>query len=222
MLIPIAGILWQGLEYASVPLPLKELRECDNTNYIKNGFTDDEMRKRFDLYQQSVENISHTDVYNVKIERIKPIKGLLGDSLAVGNFLSMWVKSVNLALPYMGRENVKTGAKKVSHFTNEESGELEIEFYNPSEALAEYYFLKDKDGNNIQPKDGTVLLPLEYYFKVEVYKWVIREGFRTKSYYVNGYYQVAGNLSFNFESESEELQTFSITLSSLKTGGVID
>ena len=220
MLVPLAGLNHLALTTITIPRPLNELIGCKDTFYIANGFTDKEIADRVKLYQDSMENIGHTDVFNISVERIAPIKGLLYDSLAIGEFLSMFAKSCSLTYSFLGLDKMKVGATNLKHFSNKENGELSITFYNPAEKLAEGYFLKDATGEDIIPKDGSTLLPFDYYFEIKLWKWIVREGIRIKSYYIEDYYHLNSNIGIEWDSDSESHQAFSVQFTKLDVGGI--
>ena len=220
MLVPLAGLAYLALNTATLPRPLNSLLSCDDTFYIANGFTDKEINDRVKLFKESIENIGHADVFNISIERIAPVKGLLYDSLGVGEFLSMFAKSCSLTYPFLGVDKMKVGATELKHFSNKESGELSVTFYNPSEKLAEGYFLKDATGEDIIPKDGSTLLPFDYYFEIKLWKWIVREGVRLKSYYIDGFYHVNSNIGIEWDSDDESHQTFSVQFTKMNVGGI--
>jgi hypothetical protein len=222
MIIPLAGGAYLLENLATLPLPIDRIQSCDSTFFINNGFTDDEMSRRIGHIQESVENVSRSNVFLVEIERIKPEGGWLWDSVAVGGFLSMFAVSATVNMDFYGLGEAKAGTGNIKHFDKKESGDIEISFFSPTQNLAKAYFFEDSDSNPIIPTDGTALLATEYYFKIKVWKWAITEGVRTKAWYVDDYYHVNSNISIGFDANSEELQTFSITFKKMDTGGILE
>jgi len=222
MLVPLAGMSYIGFNFGTIPLPINLIKDCEQTFFINNGLTNDEMEKRISLFTQSVENISKSNTFFIEILRQKPELGGLFSGTAVAGFLSMFATEVEINMPYYGTESVNAGTKSIKHFMKKESGDISVTFMNPSENLARAYFLKDKDGENVTPDDGTALLPTEYYFKIQMWKWVVREGIRAKSFYIDDYFHVNSNIGINFDSNSEELQTFSVAFTKMSTGGILE
>ena len=218
VLLPLAGLTHIGYNFGMIPLPLRQIQDCETPSFVMDGFTNEEMMKRVKLFQESVYNISKSNIFFIDIVRKKPEPTGLLDNVATGAFLSMNATTVDINKPYLGNDSVQAGTISLKHLTKRENGGLEVTFRNPTENIAEAYFLRDSDGKKISPDDGSALMPTQYYFWIEVWKWVIREGVRTKTWYARGMYHVDGNLNWNFDTENKELQTFSVSFTRMSTG----
>ena len=214
MLLPLAGIEYLARHLATIPFLIK-----DSCFFVDNGYKLDEMNARVELFNKSIENIGLSNRFQLMITRVAPKEGLVYDSRAIGAFISMFATQATINKAFLSTEEREVGSTHIRHFSKQEVGDIEFTFMNPVRNVATEYFLK-ADGEYIAPKDGTTLLPFDYYFKIELFTWVVEEGFRSKSHYIDGLYHLSSNISFEFDTSSEELQTFSVNFEKMKVGGI--
>jgi len=159
--------------------------------------------------KQTLNEVQWTDQYEFKIRMVEPdSKETIPPEL---------IKSYSFKHKLFNTERVAIGTKSIKYFNEATLGGIDVVLYNhisledkkilDCENLIDY-FLKDKHNKDIIPKDGSYLLPDEYYFYIETYqldaKW-------NKKLVGKGEYLIDSELQQDFTSEGGEFQE--ITLS---------
>ncbi|SFV56108.1 hypothetical protein MNB_SUP05-5-910 [hydrothermal vent metagenome] len=146
-----------------------------------------------------VENAQWQDQFKMVIMREQP------DSLSLNPLL---IKSFTLQYDGFTVDTSKVGSAYVNQITGIEPLSISVVFREQTSNEITNFLINKKDGTPIMPRDGTYLLPYEYYFSISAY---MLDGSWKPKLLVSGEFLIEGTLSKDLMSEGGNMMEQAIT-----------
>ena len=164
------------------------------------------------VYQYLLEYANRSNQFGIFINRVEPkydfLKAVSISSMVQG------VSFINDSLQY---EEVQMGSSYINIVQELQSGEIALTLTENQDAEVFKFLTLKEDGSSIIPKDGTFLLPYEYYFQISI----VHHFNRVDNLLLNvlsggdlsplkvlasGFYKLDGNLEYSYEAGEDKIQ----------------
>jgi len=119
--------------------------------------------------QERLNLAQFSNQFKVEIKRVKPIytsSGFLND-----NDFSDFITKVDMQIGNTSYEDLIIGATHISTFSDFEPFSLSLSMIDFRDSEVLKFLTKDNNNKDILPKDGTYLLPYDYYFNIKVFNF---------------------------------------------------
>lgn len=178
-------------------ITVNNFSKIDTCKVENLAYTPDEIESIIQDEIANFNDLQDSTMFVLDIQRINPTY----DFIKAKN-ISLMAKSVEVTSNGYSYERIGIGSSFENIIDEIQQGNISISFHEFKQGYV-MDFLTKYDGEDIIPKDGTVLLPYDYYFKIKVSVLENINGVRKTRTIVDDFYYLDNAPTLSFERDSE-------------------